>query len=184
MSPVTDIVPLEGGAGAALAMRLAAERRAGAARLTYRDRLATLEALAEALLSRDVNHADRLVAADCRSWRPSCAPPRSSPCWHANCPRQGSRALRPGGRSQGASSRAAGNRLPLDCGNVPLLGLFSWALSVLVGNVNVIRLSSRQDDLLSPILERLAALSAAGRNWRPRLSSSASIATSAPRTRP
>jgi len=47
-------------------------------------------------------------------------------------------------------------------GNVPLLGMFSWALSALVGNVNVIRLSSRQDDFVSPILAMLAQASPAG----------------------
>lgn len=47
-------------------------------------------------------------------------------------------------------------------GNVPLLGLFSWALSALVGNVNVVRLSSRMDDFLTPILRLLARTSAAG----------------------
>jgi hypothetical protein len=48
-------------------------------------------------------------------------------------------------------------------GNVPLLGVFSWALSALVGNLNVVRLSSAQPDRLSPLLERLAKLSDAGR---------------------
>ena len=47
-------------------------------------------------------------------------------------------------------------------GNVPLLGMFSWALSALVGNVNVIRLSSRQDDFISPLLGLLANSSADG----------------------
>jgi acyl-CoA reductase-like NAD-dependent aldehyde dehydrogenase len=47
-------------------------------------------------------------------------------------------------------------------GNVPLLGLFSWALSALAGNVNVVRLSSRMDDFLTPILRVLARSSAAG----------------------
>lgn len=49
-------------------------------------------------------------------------------------------------------------------GNVPLLGLLSWALSALVGNVNIIRLSSRQDDLVSPVLRLLEELSPAGRH--------------------
>jgi acyl-CoA reductase-like NAD-dependent aldehyde dehydrogenase len=48
-------------------------------------------------------------------------------------------------------------------GNVPLLGMFSWAVSALVGNVNIIRLSSRQDDLISPLLQQMADLSEAGR---------------------
>ena len=48
-------------------------------------------------------------------------------------------------------------------GNVPLLGVFSWAMSALVGNVNVVRLSSRGDDFLSPILKLLARTSPAGR---------------------
>jgi acyl-CoA reductase-like NAD-dependent aldehyde dehydrogenase len=48
-------------------------------------------------------------------------------------------------------------------GNVPLLGLFSWALSAVLGNVNVVRLSSRSDDFLSPILRLLAATSPGGK---------------------
>lgn len=48
-------------------------------------------------------------------------------------------------------------------GNVPLLGVFSWALSALVGNVNVIRLSGFQPDYLSPLLARLKEVSDAGR---------------------
>jgi hypothetical protein len=48
-------------------------------------------------------------------------------------------------------------------GNVPLLGMFSWAVSALLGNRNVIRLSSKQDDFVSPLLALLAHLSEAGR---------------------
>jgi hypothetical protein len=48
-------------------------------------------------------------------------------------------------------------------GNVPLLGMFSWAMSALLGNRNVIRLSSRQEDLVSPLLETLAECSDTGR---------------------
>jgi hypothetical protein len=47
-------------------------------------------------------------------------------------------------------------------GNVPLLGMFSWALSMLLGNVNVVRVSSRQDDLFTPLLRLLAETSAEG----------------------
>jgi hypothetical protein len=48
-------------------------------------------------------------------------------------------------------------------GNVPLLGLFSWALSALAGNVNVIRVSTRAGDFMTPALEVLANASPAGR---------------------
>lgn len=48
-------------------------------------------------------------------------------------------------------------------GNVPLLPLFSWAISVVLGNRNVIRLSSRQNDVVSPFLEVLQQLSEAGK---------------------
>ena len=48
-------------------------------------------------------------------------------------------------------------------GNVPLLGVFSWAIGALVGNVNVIRLSSSQDDFVTPLLARLAGLSDAAK---------------------
>jgi acyl-CoA reductase-like NAD-dependent aldehyde dehydrogenase len=47
-------------------------------------------------------------------------------------------------------------------GNVPLLGMFSWAVSMLLGNINVVRLSSRQDDLLTPLLRLLASVSPEG----------------------
>ena len=47
-------------------------------------------------------------------------------------------------------------------GNVPLLGVFSWALSAVVGNVNVVRVSTRADDLLSPMLELLSRVSPVG----------------------
>jgi len=48
-------------------------------------------------------------------------------------------------------------------GNVPLLGMFSWAISALLGNVNVIRISSKQNDLVSPLLCELSNLSTDGR---------------------
>jgi hypothetical protein len=48
-------------------------------------------------------------------------------------------------------------------GNVPLLGMFSWAVSALLGNMNVIRLSTKQDDFVSPLLRVLAELGEAGR---------------------
>jgi len=48
-------------------------------------------------------------------------------------------------------------------GNVPLLGVFSWALSAVVGNLNILRLSSAQTDHLSPLLDCLEAVSDAGR---------------------
>ena len=47
-------------------------------------------------------------------------------------------------------------------GNVPLLGMFSWAVSMLLGNVNVVRISSRQDDLFTPLLRLLAGTSPEG----------------------
>jgi hypothetical protein len=48
-------------------------------------------------------------------------------------------------------------------GNVPLLGMFSWAASALVGNANLVRLSSRQDDVVTPLLQMLAATGSPGR---------------------
>lgn len=47
-------------------------------------------------------------------------------------------------------------------GNVPLLGVFSWAFSALFGNLNLIRASSRNEDVISPIVELVGGLSAAG----------------------
>jgi hypothetical protein len=48
-------------------------------------------------------------------------------------------------------------------GNVPLLGLFSWALSALAGNVNVVRTSSRAGDFMTPVMQLLAQISEEGR---------------------
>ncbi len=41
-------------------------------------------------------------------------------------------------------------------GNVPLLGIMTLALSMIAKNINVIRLSSRQNDYLNPFLDLLA----------------------------
>ena len=48
-------------------------------------------------------------------------------------------------------------------GNVPLLGALSWAISALVGNVNLLRLSSRQDDPIGPLLPVLDRLGETGK---------------------
>jgi hypothetical protein len=48
-------------------------------------------------------------------------------------------------------------------GHMPLLGMFSWAISTLVGNRNVIRLGPRSIDVVSPLLRRMASLSGQGR---------------------
>ena len=48
-------------------------------------------------------------------------------------------------------------------GNVPLLGMFSLAVSMAVGNVNIVRISRRQEDFLSPVLAILRAVSDIGR---------------------
>ncbi|MGE0486826.1 MAG: acyl-CoA reductase [Gammaproteobacteria bacterium] len=53
-------------------------------------------------------------------------------------------------------------------GNVPLLGVFSWALSAIFGNVNLLRVSSRNEDVLSPVVVRVAELSEAGREMAER----------------
>ncbi len=47
-------------------------------------------------------------------------------------------------------------------GNVPLLGVFSWALSAVLGNQNVMRLSSRQGDVMSPLLDAVRQTGPAG----------------------
>jgi hypothetical protein len=48
-------------------------------------------------------------------------------------------------------------------GNVPLLGMFSWAVSTVLGNRNVVRLSTRTADIMTPLLRQLASLSPAGK---------------------
>ncbi|MCA9246772.1 MAG: hypothetical protein KDA42_06640 [Planctomycetales bacterium] len=53
-------------------------------------------------------------------------------------------------------------------GNVPLLGMFSWALSALLGNANVLRMSSRQDPMLVQLIDQLADLSDCGQSMAER----------------
>ena len=48
-------------------------------------------------------------------------------------------------------------------GNVPLLGVFSWAVSAALGNRNLLRLSSRQGDVMSPLLAAVAETGPAGK---------------------
>lgn len=47
-------------------------------------------------------------------------------------------------------------------GNVPLLAVFSWVLSAALGNRNVVRLSSRQADVMTPLLMVLERCGEAG----------------------
>ena len=47
-------------------------------------------------------------------------------------------------------------------GNVPLLGALSWSISALVGNANLLRLSSRQEDPIGPLLSVLKTVSEVG----------------------
>lgn len=132
--------------------------------LTYRQRLAALDALSEALMARDPSVARVLPAAGLAF---AAGFLRASNLQHAI-------------RRELAHEDALDRFVPVDerkslrvlprglachwvAGNVPLLGLFSWALSALVGNRNVVRLSSRGDDLLSPILALLARSSPQGR---------------------
>jgi hypothetical protein len=68
----------------------------------------------------------------------------------------------PAGERRGARLVPRGVVCHWIAGNVPLLGMFSWALSMLLGNVNVVRVSSRQDDLFTPLLGLLAATSPEG----------------------
>lgn len=48
-------------------------------------------------------------------------------------------------------------------GNVPLLAVFSWVVSCVLGNRNLIRLSSRQEDPISALVDLLAQTSDAGK---------------------
>lgn len=132
--------------------------------LTYRERLAALDALSDALMSRDPSVAHILPAAGLAF---AAGFLRASNLQHAVRRELAHEdAL---DRFVRVDERKSLRVLPrgLAChwvaGNVPLLGLFSWALSALVGNRNVVRLSSRGDDLLSPILDLLARTSPHGR---------------------
>jgi acyl-CoA reductase-like NAD-dependent aldehyde dehydrogenase len=164
MSPVTDLATLlEGVDGAARAMHAAAERRERAATLDFRARLMALDALAEVLLARDVPEATRLTAAGLPFLATFLRSTTLEPLIARELPSPAAlERFVPAGGRKSIRLVPRGVACHWIAGNVPLLGLFSWALSVLVGNVNVIRLSSRQDDLLSPILGRFAALSDAG----------------------
>jgi hypothetical protein len=152
-------------AGAALANAidvLKRERLSGN-RLSYSDRLVALSALSDALLARDSDVLRvvpmtglAFVAGFLRSTNLEHLVARELPHREAL------------DRFVRVDDRKSLRILPrgVAChwiaGNVPLLGLFSWALSALVGNVNVIRLSSRGDDFVSPILQLLARVSDRG----------------------
>ncbi len=152
---------------AALAEAIAALRRERlllAVRPTYSERLAAFNALSDALLARDPEVLRVLpltglafAAAFLRSTNLEHLVGRELP---------DAAALE---RFVSIEERKSLRTLPRGvaahwvAGNVPLLGLFSWALSALVGNVNVVRLSSKMDDFLTPVLRVLARTSAAGR---------------------
>jgi hypothetical protein len=140
------------------------DRLSLAVRPTYRQRLAAFDALSDALLARDPEVLRVLpmtglafAAAFLRSTNLEHLVAREVP---------DATALE---RFASIAERKSLRILPRGvaahwvAGNVPLLGLFSWALSALVGNINVVRLSSRMDDFLTPILRLLARTSEAGR---------------------
>jgi hypothetical protein len=139
------------------------EDRLGRPRLPYASRLAALHALSDALLTRDPDVMRTLPAAGVafaaaflRSSNLDQLVRREIPQPDALdrfVPLDGSKSLRV--LPQGIACHWI-------AGNVPLLGLFSWALSALAGNLNVIRTSSRAGDFISPVLRLLGRTSAAG----------------------
>lgn len=146
------------------AVRQASALSRSVAILPFEARMSAFDALSHALLARDIEDAEHLTAAGLPFLSGFLGRQSLETVVARNFPAAG----------------ALGGFVPLDgrkslrlvprgvvchwlAGNVPLLGLFSWALSALVGNVNVLRLSSRQDDLLTPVLRRLAAISPEGK---------------------
>jgi acyl-CoA reductase-like NAD-dependent aldehyde dehydrogenase len=131
---------------------------------SYVERLAILDALSDALLARDPEVARVLPAAGIAF---AAAFLRSTNLQHLVRRELANEAALSG--FVRIDDRKSLRVLPrgVAChwiaGNVPLLGLFSWALSAVLGNVNVVRLSSRSDDFLSPILRLLAATSPGGK---------------------
>lgn len=131
--------------------------------LTYAERLAALNALSDGLMTRDSEVAQVLPAAGLAF---AAAFLRSSNLEHLVA----RELLHPEALDgfvrvdQRKSLRVVpqGTACHWVAGNVPLLGLFSWALSALVGNLNIVRPSSRGEDFMSPILRLLSRTSAGG----------------------
>jgi len=165
MSSAVDIAWPEAGADADLGGRLAALRAAPrAAGDGYRERLAALGGLSDALLGGDPALRSALPAeglaflsAFLRSDNLAALIARETPVAEAL------ERFAPIGPRKSLRLVPRGLVCHWVAGNVPLLAVFSWALSVALGNRNVLRMSSRQGDVMSPLLRALAAGSEAGR---------------------
>jgi acyl-CoA reductase-like NAD-dependent aldehyde dehydrogenase len=165
MSPVASAASVDTVSGAALAEGAAALRarfsRAG--RPSFTERLAALHVLSEAMLARDP---ELLQALPATGMAFAAAFLRDTNLRHLVERELAHPAALD--RFVQIDDRKSLRVLPRGvaahwvAGNVPLLGLFSWALSALAGNVNIVRISSRTDDFLTPALRALALRSSAG----------------------
>lgn len=164
MSAVCDETAMGGGQSTADALRELQQRRPQAVELPFSERLEALEGLSTALLRRETGVEPLLQQAGVAF---------VAGFLQASNLRElvGREIADPGAleRYVPVGSRKSLRLLPRGlvahwlAGNVPLLGVLSWALSALVGNVNVVRLSTRQEDLMSPLLRTLSEQSEAGR---------------------
>ena len=159
MSPDTELLP-----AAAVADRLSGVRAlADRSRLDYDGRREALAGLAARMLRRDGALA-RMTSVEGFAFLASFMNPHHlEELLQGELPVAALRGFVPSGERRELRLVPRGVVCHWVAGNVPMLGMFSWALSALVGNVNVVRLSSRQDDLLSPLLVALADVSEDGR---------------------
>ncbi len=158
MSSDTDQLPLP-----ALSERVRAARAlAEGPRLDYDRRRQALGELADRMLRRDGDTA-RLASVDGFAFLAAfLRPDHLDRLLQGELPVAALRGFVPSGERRELRLVPKGVACHWVAGNVPMLGMFSWALSALVGNVNIVRLSSRQDDLLSPLLRTLAGVSEDG----------------------
>jgi hypothetical protein len=143
--------------------RLAGLRqRAHGARLGYDVRRQVLTQLADRLLERRGEAAQLALAPGFAFLTAFVRPDHIERLMAAELPIPALRAFAPAGDRRALRLVPRGVVCHWIAGNVPLLGMFSWAVSMLLGNLNVVRMSSRQEDLLTPLLRLLAETSPEG----------------------
>jgi Acyl-CoA reductase (LuxC) len=152
------------GHGVAASIAALREARLSRHRLPYAARLAALNGLSDALMTRDPEVMRVLPAAGVAFAAAFLRTTNLDHLVRREVPHQGAfDAFVPIGPRKSVRVLPQGVACHWIAGNVPLLGLFSWALSALAGNLNVIRTSSRAGDFMTPVLQLLARLSDDGR---------------------